>query len=327
MSAVPLEPILSADSFAAWSAIRDQLTALWAAPYLSPQPLAEVKRREAATGLLDLLLSHSAWDLWGDFAKCVPQAADEAAEFWSTHSQGKAVLILDCLSLRELPILLAEAESHGFGTPLWSLTGAPLPPDTNTFARALGFVSRGALDNNGAASPRFPGAHTLSHKLPWLDAAHLVPPEPALIVWHHWPDDLIHQRDGADGGLDRAFPEIAQQLRSDEFWMFARKLATGRHLVLTSDHGYANSGGFHNVEPDQKDDLKGHFSAQRFRAGRIGEKEWLPPLAQTLTGPQGEFTAVLGRRKWQVPGGFPTLSHGGLTLLETFVPWLVLNPQ
>ena len=55
-------------------------------------------------------------------------------------------------------------------------------------------------------------------------------------------------------------------------------------------------------------------------------KDWLPPLALTLNEGGTPFTAVLGRRKWQVPGGFPTLSHGGLTLMEAFVPWVEIPP-
>jgi len=55
-------------------------------------------------------------------------------------------------------------------------------------------------------------------------------------------------------------------------------------------------------------------------------KGWLPPLALTMDNGSGTFTAVLGRRKWQVPGGFPTLSHGGLTLMEAIVPWMEISP-
>lgn len=36
--------------------------------------------------------------------------------------------------------------------------------------------------------------------------------------------------------------DAAEQLTSDDFWTFAERLATGRRLVITSDHGYAATG-------------------------------------------------------------------------------------
>jgi len=33
----------------------------------------------------------------------------------------------------------------------------------------------------------------------------------------------------------------------------------------------------------------------------------------------------LGRKKWKSQGGYPTLTHGGLSLLEMAVPYLELS--
>ncbi len=113
---------------------------------------------------------------------------------------------------------------------------------------------------------------------------------------------------------------MVKQLTGDAFWSFVKKLATGRRLVITSDHGYAVSGGFPNVSTDQKDYLREKFSAQRFRADAVDTREWLPPLTATLATASGPVTFVTGRQKWQVPGGFPSLSHGGL---RSWKPWPV----
>jgi hypothetical protein len=51
----------------------------------------------------------------------------------------------------------------------------------------------------------------------------------------------------------------------------------------------------------------------------------LPPLALTLDCPTGRWSMAVGRTKWAVAGGNKTLSHGGLTLLETFVPFITLS--
>lgn len=310
-----------------WSGIQNALKEIWAPAYPASPIAAEIKRREQLVARWDLVLSHSAWELWHALASSLPSTAARLVETWSGRTSGRAILILDGLSLREWPILASEANRHG----LTVFSGPPypvaLPPETNRFARSLGFPSRGALDNRGGKSTCFPGAVTWSCNLPWLDAAKALSPVPDIFFWHHWPDELLHHHDGSDGGLDRVVPLLTAQLSSPDFWHFVKALAQGRHLVITSDHGYANSGAFPNAEPDQKDDLKAAFAAQRHRTGDVAMKEWLPPLALTVNQGEGPFTAVLGRRKWQVPGGFPTLSHGGLTLMEVFVPWIEVSPM
>jgi hypothetical protein len=58
--------------------------------------------------------------------------------------------------------------------------------------------------------------------------------------------------------------------------------------------------------------------------GMIGGGSYLDntllSLALSLPGVLGTHRLVLGRRKWKVAGGYPTLAHGGLTLLETLCP-------
>lgn len=325
-----LQDLLTRPDDGAWSGVRDVLASIWSPPYTDASPLSEIKKREDATAPWDLLLSHAAWELWHSFGTSVGTVAEALISFWAGYGNGKAILLLDGISLREWAILFQEAKRRGMcgaDANACAPKATALPPDTNAFAHSIGFPSRGALDNNGAKSVVFPGAWTASNKLPWLDAAAHVPPQPAIIYWHHWPDDLIHHYDGSDAGLDRLIPAMTKELRSDDFWQFVTRLAQGRHLVITSDHGYANSGTFHNAEAEQKEDLKTAFSAHRFRSGTVSLKDWLPPLALTLNEPNASYTAaVLGRRKWQVPGGFPTLSHGGLTLLEAFVPWVEILP-
>ncbi|MDB6140354.1 MAG: hypothetical protein JWO94_3426 [Verrucomicrobiaceae bacterium] len=325
LSSHTLQSLLTASEAEAWSSIRDLMAETWLIPYQAGAELSEVRRREAGLASLDLLLSHSIWPLWQNFPAGVPRAATQLVKFWETQLGGRAVLLLDSLSLRELPLLIMAAQSRGFSVHDSAVCASELPPETTTFAKALGFSSRGALDNNGAASIAFPGAFTLSHNLPWRDAADAVPPAPNIFCWHHWPDERLHQLDRADGGLEKLFPEMLRQLTGDDFWQFVQRLATGRRLVITSDHGYAATGAFPNVPAEQKDYLRETFAAQRFRSGAIDANAWLPPLTTTVTTASGLVTFVLGRQKWQVPGGFPALSHGGLTLMETFVPWIELS--
>ena len=55
------------------------------------------------------------------------------------------MLILDGLSLRELPWLLQGAKERGFTTHGVAACASELPGETDEFARALGFASRSKL--------------------------------------------------------------------------------------------------------------------------------------------------------------------------------------
>lgn len=317
--------MLSSPADVAWQEIRAHLHTCWSTTPRTGKELGEARHRDQELGSLDLLLSHSLWPLWQNFTTAVPKASARLKECWSAHSGGMAILILDGLSLREWPILTEQAAVRGFVLHSSEVLAGELPAETTAFARALGFTSRSALDNNGSPSLGFPGAVTQSHQLPWQDAAAQIPPVSRLICWHHWPDERMHQLDGPDSGFEKLYTETLHTLRSDAFWEFLAKLAQGRRLLITSDHGYALTGGFHNVPGDQKDYLKEKFAGQRFRAGLIDTRAWLPPLTAMVDTAVGPVTFVTGRRKWQVSGGFPALSHGGLTLMETFVPFVELS--
>ena len=39
------------------------------------------------------------------------------------------------------------------------------------------------------------------------------------------------------------------------------------------------------------------------------------------------YSLALGRRKWKCQGGYPTLTHGGLSLLETLSPFIELEKR
>jgi hypothetical protein len=51
----------------------------------------------------------------------------------------------------------------------------------------------------------------------------------------------------------------------------------------------------------------------------------MPPLDMVIENSHGRSRLVLGRRKWKSQGGYPTLAHGGLTVLEACVPFIELS--
>ncbi len=283
---------------------------------------------DKATVVPDRLLANAAWNLWDDFLHYVPTVVNELKQFWvQTTATGTAVLILDALSLRELPVIIAAASDRGLKPTRTAACGAQVPTETDRFAEALGLSGRSKLFNNQAPSTFiFAGSdvHTDVLDAPFADCVGGVPSKPRLFLWHKWPDEpLIHLHDGNDEGPDIVATQVKQQLSSDGFWQFVDRVRQGRRLVITSDHGYAVSRFFSDEVKDGEaiQQLRTAFGAKRC-APESSTTPWprhhLPPLVSRHNG----RLAVLGQRKWTVQGGFPHLCHGGLSLLEAIVPFI-----
>lgn len=272
-----------------------------------------------ATVMPDRLLTEAAWELWEAFPECVIKTSTTLKD-WTNQGSGKAVLILDALSLRELPILLVAAAARGIQPLQVKVTGSECPSTTDHFAKAIGLPSRSALVNDGK-----PGTFTLFGgncytdvvSLPFEDCA--VPPTPNIVIWHSWLDVLIHQLKLPDqiAGL------ASITLQGDGFWNFVNKLRQGRNLVITSDHGYAVSKRFSSEveDPEAVKILRETFGASRNKAvSEPWQKRFMPPIVMSHKNQH----VVMGQRKWKVQGGFPHVCHGGMSLLEVAVPYLEL---
>ena len=322
-----LDSVLTAQPKEAWQVIFEKLWEIFSAPLAPQHAEREVTERERKIGELELLLSGSAWELWRDFEESVPRTAQSLVDFWNSTSSGKAILILDCLSLREAPWLLQEAERRGYQIHQARVCGSEIPSDTTSFAKALGFGQRSSFENNGAGSAHsLPGARTESLSAAWDYCLDWIASAPAIVLWHHWPDERIHQLAEPGDGFQKLCREAAQHLTSDSFWQMVERMATGRRLVITSDHGYAASGMFADVgNKEQAGWLKTNFGSSRFAHGPSTAHHWVPPISLCLQTTHGTNHFALGRRKWRSAGGYPTLAHGGLSLLEVAVPFLEIS--
>ena len=321
-----LESVTSAPPAQAWSDIADHLWQAFSAPIATTRIDAEVVRRDRGITELENTLAGSCWDLWQEFEANVPKASDAVVEFWQRIQGGKVVLILDGLSLREAPWLLRQAQERGYTIHAAGPRAAELPCETTPFAKALGFAQRSALENNGAGGAhKLTGAATESSNLNWKDCIGLVGSHQNIVFWHHFPDARMHDLSVPGEGLNKLAREACKHFTSDDFWAFVDRLATGRRLVITSDHGYAACGLFPDLDKDQVDYMKKLFKSGRTATSDGEDGAWVPPIDLRLTTRHGSHRYVLGRRKWKSAGGYPTLHHGGLSLLETFVPFLELS--
>jgi len=134
----------------AWQVIIQKALEIASKPLTVGSAPSEVTKRDREIGTLDYFLSSSGWDLWEAFGSTVEKTSDRLVHWWAEPYSAKAVLILDGLSLRELPWLLQGAEKRGFTLHQVTANASELPGDTNEFAGALGFGSRSNIQNNGA---------------------------------------------------------------------------------------------------------------------------------------------------------------------------------
>jgi hypothetical protein len=326
LAANVFEHLTKATPADAWRTIVDKALEIAARPISSNNPASEVTKRDREIGTLDHFLSSSGWDLWQTFGNTVEKTSDRIIRWWGEPYNAKAVLILDGLSLRELPWLLQGAKERGFTIHETTASASEIPGETDEFAHALGFASRSQLQNNGAGGAhKLLPARTECVDLPWRDCAALVDGSPNWVFWHHWPDSKIHDGAGAGQGLDVLTRSIAEQLSSDDFWHFVERLATGRRLIITSDHGYAATGLFYDASGEQAAFLKTTFKSGRNVTGSVDAGPFVPPLALHIDNVHGAYLIAMGRWKWRSQGGYPTLAHGGLSLLEVLSPFIELT--
>jgi hypothetical protein len=323
-----INTIFSAPAKQAWEAIFNYLWQTFSESI--PMECADAVSidRDRAIAVLDNILSGSSWELWQQFEQTAPRTSQELKQFWLDRPDSKAILILDALSLRESAWIIEQATKRGFKIHQAKVSAAEIPADTTHFAKALGFGQRSNLEHNLMNSSCFPNVWTESTDLPFADCSTLIKADPNIIFWHHWPDCQMHDLSDSGDGYRKLAKAAAQQLCSDDFWLFIERLTQGRRLIITADHGYAHSGLFPDInQKDQADYLKKHFKQGRFTAvnAETDKPYWIPPLTQTIVSEHGAFNVVLGRKKWKSQGGYPTLTHSGLSLLEMVVPFIELS--
>ena len=324
MNQAALTEILKRPPLEAWDIILDFLWKTMSGPIEKGLAEPAIIERDLTVGEMDNLLCGSAWELWREVENSQLKTSSLLKEFWR-NNEFKAVLVLDGLSLREVPWILEQCKIRGFLVHRNIAAFSEIPGDTNSFAKAVGFGQRSGLANNNGKSDLFPNAWTETLGIPFADCSAFIKAQQSIFFWHHWPDSVLHTY-ADEGNGSRILTKIASEtLVSDDFWNFITRLSTGRKLVITSDHGYANSGLFHPLQDkEQNDYMRNLFHSGRMATNILDNDHcWVPPL--TLQ--QEKYSLALGRRKWKSQGGYPTLVHGGLSLLESTVPFIEITKR
>lgn len=321
-----LNNILLGTDERAWKAIQETLYNTFT-PSFEQSPVQDILKREGKISGLEALIAGTGWDLWHSFETNVLKTSELLVKFWEENLDGKAVFIIDGLSLREMPFLLTESQKRGYTIHQSKISASALPSDTTYFAKSLGFSQRSTLENDSAGVNHFlTGAKTELSDMPWKDCIPIISNDSNIVFWHTAFDDRIHEYKVPGKGLRELSLKSLEYFTSDGFWELVEKMAVGRRLIITSDHGYASTGEFINISGEQGDYLKETYKSQRYKKNKEKKSmNSIPPIEIQIENSQGLFSYVLGRRKWKNSGGYPTLAHGGLSLMETMVPFIEIT--
>ena len=318
-SASPNEAWAELFSFA-WETCSPELSAGKAA--------SEVSRRDRAIAPADLFLATAGWDLWSDYYNVVPRTAERLAGWWSNTPPPDALswFSMRCRSVKRRGLYMARHSAATQFTlrspqgPSCRQTRTPsLKPSGSASARLLKTTEPAVVTSCKA---REPTAWTYRGRNVSIWSMHR--PTGCCGITGPTSESMILIHRGTGSLPSRKKPQTRSPATTSGRLLSA--LPPVRRLVITGDHGYAATGLFPDTaDSKQAQHLKARFKSGRSAPGDDSSSDWVPPIDVILDTPHGRHAFALGRRKWKSQGGYPTLAHGGLSLLEVAVPFIQLS--
>lgn len=240
-------------------------------------------------------------------------------------STDTAVVVFDGASLREIPIFLQKARETGFTVLEQRTSLAALPSTTTAFVeqRIIGkpigpktLPQRKELKDQNIKVYYFDDAIS-SHQIQ-------CPIGEKILIWSAFPDVTYQD---SDARFARHFADM-QKLYDTAWKNTVMQVPRTKKIVITSDHGYIFFGaGFDSTRQTDACDL---LDQDRYRS--FNQDENIPQLIQY---PQLQIfhdkrLAMLRGRIKNKPRGQSAnkiYRHGGLSLMEMLVPWIVIERE
>jgi len=220
------------------------------------------------------------------------------------------LLLIDALSLRELPLLQAMLTAHG-SPPQVDFALAALPTETSDFARRH-YSAAGPSDVAGRAhSYPFSFRHVTSES--WQPD--FSPDERQRFIWYAFPDDYLGLKETDYARhIVRPIEAILEAVLNDSTLVCP--------LVITGDHGYLWQGGQCTWPVENNDERA--VLADHFKLGRSSRAASDALAATEKAWVRGNLAAARGRFAWGsiVRGAGSLFKHGGVSLMECLVPWV-----
>jgi len=301
-------------------------TAWSRARYAQLPPEDYLRSGEAAVCRLEELISTGAQQIWDELQADSQNAPTirswlglDAPLPSPTH---RAAIVLDGLSLRELPLLLQMAQSSGLAVKAARVVATSLPTETMDFVEQRVIGSRlGPSQLPGRAE-----LATQNTKAFYLDQPNTRAPFPEasnLLIWSTYPDRLFFNDEARTEAL---FSTFHRDFIPTIWQCTAQAIPRGVPTVITSDHGYIFFGASHEATRSSSAmEILGQSRSKQF-----APEEIMPAWHSDLQLLPGTRTAMLrGRLRARASGtsSRKLYQHGGFSLMEVLVPWIELEPR
>jgi hypothetical protein len=236
-----------------------------------------------------------------------------------------AVVVLDGLSLREIPIILRLAEEGGKRVAEVGTATAAAPSETVDFIEQrlrTGRIGPSQLPARQELRRAGVEAFYYDHE----GQRHQLPADcPSLCLWSAFPDQT-YQDSGAR--FANHFAELHRPLEA--VWRnTVQAVPAGRTILVTCDHGYIFFG--HGLSAHRDN------AAIRPLAEWLGGERWRRLDREEEALPHPDLRLISHRRVAMIrgrvqthppgPGGSRLYKHSGLSLMEMLTPWVVLEPD
>jgi hypothetical protein len=232
-----------------------------------------------------------------------------------------AFVIFDGTSLREVPLFLQLAAQSDHSVTEQGIAYSALPSNTVDFVeqrllgKAIGpkeLPHRKELKEKGIRAYYY-DAPIRTHQIPANKNA-------TLILWSAFPD-VTYQDSGAR--FARHFAELVPLFEAA--WKnTVMQVPRGYRIIVTSDHGYIFFGaGLASNRPSQAGEV-----LDQERSKWFGDSEPLPdpnPDLQVFSEPRLVMLRGRIKNRPKGPAGNRLYRHGGLSLMEMLLPWLILE--
>jgi len=292
--------------------------------YTSLGPVQYLERGEREISGVEEVLAGAAQRTYDELLADPPPSRD--IRTFLDEKRPCAAVVFDGLSLREVQAIRALAERSHFAIREVDLSLAAAPSDTVNFLDQrlrIGKIAPSQLPGRRDLREKGIAAYYYSHA---TQRHRLDEGAPSLLLWSSFPDQTY-------GDSGARFAQHFEQIHTllESAWMnTVQQIPKGRTVLVTSDHGYVYFGAglsFARSNPEIRP-LSAWLGGERFRA--LGPGEDLPPAHPDLAIiPHRNVAMIRGRVQTHPrgPAANKLYKHGGLSLMEMLVPWIVLEPK
>ena len=235
--------------------------------------------------------------------------------------ENTAVIVFDGLSLREIPIILRLSKKSDLTVREISCSIAAIPSETTDFIERefqCGKISPSQLPGRNELRSKGITAIYTNNITQGINAPENNSP---LLIWSAFPDNTY-----TDSGsrFENHFENI--HIQFETAWMNTVQQIKGKKtIIVTSDHGYVFFGtGMDRTSLDIRD-LNSYFGNNR---NTLLSNNPNPPKSDDIIIDEAEGVAMVkGRIKTRSTGeaAMKLYKHGGLSLMEMLIPWVVLE--